>query len=472
MHYECHAQKHVFERVLYLIKNLTEGKPSKILWQFTTPMLISIIFQQMYTIADSIIAGKFVGDTPIEGENALAAIGASYFVTMLFIQVANGINAGCAVVISQLFGGKEYVKLKTAISTSIISALLLALILTGLGFIFCNPILNVLGTPPEIFADASAYLYIFIGGLIFLFLYNVCNGIFTALGDSKTPLIFLIASSVLNVVLDLIFVIPLRMGVAGCAWATLIAQGISAILSVITLLTRIKKIEVRHKGPVFSTSMLKTISSISIPTILQQSFVSVGNLLIQGLVNDMGPSVIAGFSSAFKLNMFAVSVVSCAANGVSSFTAQNIGAGKYEHVPKAFKAGVIMSAITLMPFVLTYFFFPDFMIGLFVTEPSADILMAGGSFIKVCAPFYFILSIKLLSDGVLRGAGAMRTFMIATFSDLFIRVILCYILAPRIGFTGFCIAWPIGWVAAAIISLVFYTRGMWKDTAFSKRMGR
>ncbi|MBP1549926.1 MAG: MATE family efflux transporter, partial [Oscillospiraceae bacterium] len=187
-----------------MITDLTKGKPSSLIWRFTLPMLISIAFQQMYNICDSIIAGNFIGETAIEGELALAAVGASYPVTMLFIQIANGINGGCAVVISQLFGAKDFVRMKTAVSTSLIATLTLAAILSIAGFIFCEPIMNLLNTQSDIFSDSVLYLRIYIGGLVFLFLYNVCTGIFTALGDSKTPLIFLIISSVANIILDLI----------------------------------------------------------------------------------------------------------------------------------------------------------------------------------------------------------------------------------------------------------------------------
>lgn len=460
-----------------MITDLTKGKPSSLLWRFTLPLLISIIFQQMYNICDSMIAGNFVGTTPMEGELALAAVGASYPVTMLFIQVANGINSGCAVVISQLFGAKEYVRMKTAVSTSIIATVVIAVLLTVVGLLCCEPIMIALNTDASYFSDAVLYLQIYIGGLIFLFLYNVCTGIFTALGDSKTPLIFLIASSVGNIILDLIMVIPLQMGVAGVAWATFIAQGASAVLAAVTLFFRLKKIRTTHRSPKFSPHMLKTISRIAIPTICQQSFVSVGNLLIQRLVNDMSPAVLAGYSSAIKLNTFAVNIMACISNGISSFTAQNIGANKAERVPMGYKAGVIFTVICLVPFLVCYMFFTDVMIGAFGKELSEEALQTGASFLRATTPFYIVLGVKLLSDGVLRGAGAMKSFMAATFSDLLLRVILSYILVPDIiigsihgagmGFSGFLWAWPIGWGLSAIMSFWFYFRGNWRNTAFS-----
>lgn len=456
-----------------MITDLTKGKPSSLLWRFTLPLLVSIIFQQMYNICDSIIAGNFAGSTPAEGELALDAIGASYPVTMLFIQIANGINSGCAVVISQLFGAKRYVRMKTAVSTSLITTLVLAAILTVIGLFCCEPIMVALNTDASYFSDAVLYLQIYIGGLIFLFLYNVCTGIFTALGDSRTPLIFLIASSVGNIILDLIMVIPLQMGVAGVAWATFIAQGISALLAAAALFFRLKKIKATHSSPKFSHHMLKTISRIAIPTICQQSFVSVGNLLIQGLVNDMGPSVLAGYASAIKLNTFAVNIMACISNGIGSFTAQNIGAGKSERIPSGFKAGLVFTVICLIPFWICYLIFAENMIGIFSKEGlSAEALQTGASFLKATAPFYIVLGIKLLSDGVLRGAGAMRSFMTSTFSDLLIRVVICYILAPFIGFAGFLWAWPIGWTLSAILAFMFYFRGNWRNTAFSGALGK
>lgn len=453
-----------------MITDLTKGKPSSLLWRFTLPLLISIIFQQMYNICDSMIAGNFVGSTPDDGVLALAAVGASYPVTMLFIQVANGINSGCAVVISQLFGAKEYVRMKTAVSTSIITTAVIASVLTAAGLFLCEPIMAALNTDAACFADAVLYLRIYIAGLIFLFMYNVCTGIFTALGDSRTPLIFLIVSSVGNIVLDLIMVLPLQMGVAGVAWATFIAQGASAVLAAVTLFFRLKKIKTSHKSPLFSPHMLNTISRIAIPTICQQSFVSVGNLLIQGLVNGMGYEVMAGYSSAIKLNTFAVNIMACVSNGIGAFTAQNIGAGKPERIPEGYKAGIAFTAVCLVPFLICYLIFAEFMIGIFSKEPSPEVLQTGASFLRAASPFYAALGIKLLSDGVLRGAGAMRSFMAATFSDLLIRVIIAYILVPKIGFDGFLWAWPIGWALSAAMSFWFYFRGNWRDTAFSSAL--
>ena len=331
-----------------MITDMTEGKPSGVLWKFTIPMLVSVMFQQLYNIVDSIVAGKFVG------VKALAAVGASYPITMIFMAVATGLNIGCSVVISLYFGAKEYKQMKCAISTSLLTVLGISAVLTALGLVFSRPLMTLLKTPEDIFSDSALYLNIYIGGLIFLFMYNICTGVFTALGDSRTPLYFLIASSLGNIVLDLVFVINFHMGVSGVAWATFLAQGLSSVLAFFTLQKRLKAVESK-KYKLFSGSMLKKIMEIAIPSILQQSFISVGNLFVQGLINSYGSAVVAGYSAGMKINTFAITSFTTLGNGLSSFTAQNIGAQKTERVAKGFRSGVIMVLSVAVPVFLLFF---------------------------------------------------------------------------------------------------------------------
>lgn len=441
-----------------MIKDLTEGNPGKILWQFTIPMFVSVIFQQLYNIADSVIVGNFAS----HGENALAAVGASYPITMIFMAIAMGCNVGCAVVISQFFGAKRYREMKTAISTTIIASFALSLVLTILGLLFSPAMLIMIRTPQNIFGDADIYLRIYIGGFVFLFLYNVVNGIFTSLGDSKTPLYFLIVSSLSNIALDWFFVAVCHWDVAGVAWATFLCQGIACILAIITLQRRLKEIVCEEKPEVFSILMLKRIAMIAIPSVLQQSFVSVGNVFIQSLVNGFGSSVIAGYSAAVKINTFAVTCFGTLGNAVSSFTAQNIGAKNQERVKQGLHAGIMMGFLIAIPFFLACFFQSPFLIRLFMKEETTVALNTGMQFLRIVAPFYFVVSMKLTTDGLLRGSGAMIWFMIATFSDLILRVMLGYILAVPFGTTGIWMSWPIGWTIGTIMSLAFYAKGVWK----------
>lgn len=441
-----------------MIKDLTQGNSGKILWQFTMPMFISVIFQQLYNIADSIIVGNFAA----KGEDALAAVGASYPITMIFMAIAMGCNVGCAVVISQLFGAKRYREMKTAVSTTIIASLVLSAVLTVLGELFSVGMLRMIRTPENIFGDADVYLKVYIGGFLFLFLYNVTTGIFTSLGDSKTPLYFLIGSSLSNIVLDWLFVAVFHWDVAGVAWATFICQGVACVLAMVTLKKRLKEVVCEEKPELFSALMLKRIAAFAIPSVLQQSFVSVGNIFVQNLINGFGSSVIAGYSAAIKINTFALTCFGTLGNAMSSFTAQNIGAGNTERVKKGLCTGLGMGFVIGVPFFLGCFFAGSGLIQMFMGEESAVALGVGTQFLKIVAPFYFVISMKLVTDGLLRGSGAMSCFMIATFSDLILRVALGYILAVPFGTTGIWMSWPIGWSIGTALSLFFYAKGVWK----------
>lgn len=439
-----------------MIKDLTEGNPQTVLWKFTIPMFISVIFQQLYNIADSVIAGKFAG------ENALAAVGASYPITMIFMAIAVGSNIGCSVVISQLFGAKEYGKMKTAVFTTLISSVALSAALTAGGLLGSRGLMMMINTPENIFTDGALYLRIYLGGFLFLFLYNVATGIFTSLGDSKTPLYFLIGSSIGNIFLDIWFVAGFHWGVAGVAWATFLAQGAACVLALMTLAQRLKRVQTAEKYELFSGDMLKRISRIAVPSILQQSFISVGNIFIQSLVNSFGSSVIAGYSAAIKLNTFTITCFTTMGNGVSSFTAQNLGGGRIERVKKGFGAGIKMCLLAAIPFFIVFFIFGENMIQLFMSgDGGGTALETGKVFLRIVSPFYFVISVKLIGDGVLRGAGAMRLFMIATFTDLVLRVLLSYILAGIFGVTGIWMSWPIGWSIATVLTCVFYRQGRW-----------
>lgn len=436
-----------------LVKDLTKGEVRPVLWGFTIPMFISVVFQQLYNIADSAIAGKFAG------EDALAAVGASYPITMIFMAIAIGSNIGCAVVISGYFGAGDIRRMKTAISTTLIASGILAALLTILGLFLSAPLLALIHTPENIFHAGDVYLKIYIAGLLFVFLYNVATGIFTSLGDSRTPLYFLIGSSVGNIMLDLVFVIVFRWGVAGVGWATFIAQGIACILALLTLWRRVSKMPSGHgRIMLYSHSMFKKICRIAVPSILQQSFVSVGNIFIQSLVNSFGSAVIAGYSAAVKLNTFTITSFTTLGNGLSSFTAQNLGAAKPERVKKGFFAGTVMGWMIAIPFIIAFFFFGNAVLQIFMENRTGDAIVAGKEFLRVVSPFYLVISLKLIADGVLRGSSAMLGFMTSTFTDLILRVILAYVFAGMFGSVGIWYSWPVGWSVSAVLSILFYRR--------------
>lgn len=431
-------------------KDLTVGKPRTVLWKFCLPLFGSIIFQQLYNIADSFVAGKFVS------EDALAAVGNSYEITLIFIAFAFGCNIGCSVVVSQLFGAKKLSQLKTAVYTTLIAGGVLCVALMIIGGIFSGQLLHMINTPENVMADSKLYLDIYILGLPFVFYYNIATGIFSALGDSKTPFIFLACSSISNIGADILFVTAFNMGVSGVAWATFICQGVSCILAIVVVFKRFSKIKTDEKPKVFSMEMLGRIAVVAVPSILQQSFVSVGNIVIQGIINSFGSSAMAGYSAAIKLNNLVITSFTTIGNGISNFTAQNLGAKKLDRIHQGFKAGVMLMWIVCIPFVALYMLCPGTLIELFLDSPTQMALSVGTKILYILSPFYVVISTKLVADGVLRGAGKMNQFLVATFVDLFLRVALAKILSGPFGTTGIWCAWPIGWSTAMVFSVIFY----------------
>ena len=434
-------------------KDLTVGKTDTVLWKFCLPLFGSIVFQQMYNIADSLVAGKFIG------ENALAAVGNSYEITLIFIAFAFGCNMGCSIIVSQLYGAKKYNRLKTAVSTSCISSGIVCGLLMLIGLLGCSPLLHIIHTPDNVFADSKLYLDIYVWGLPFVFFYNISTGIFSALGDSKTPFYFLAASSTANIAVDIIFVKAFDMGVAGVAWATFICQGISCILAVITVLKRLNNIKADEKCPLFDWELEKKIAKIAIPSILQQSFISIGNIMIQSVINSFGASVMAGYSAAIKLNNLVITSFSTIGNGISNFTAQNLGAKQFGRIKEGFKAGLKMVWLFCIPFCLLYILLGKTLLLLFMEKGSTEALLTGQQFLWIVAPFYFVVSAKLVADAILRGIGAMWQFMVATFTDLILRVVLAFVFSEITGSAlGIWCAWPVGWSIAMVISVCFYHR--------------
>ena len=436
-------------------KDLTVGAPDKVLRQFCIPLLGSIIFQQLYNIADSLVAGKFIG------ENALAAVGNSYEITLIFLAFAFGCNMGCSVIVSQLFGAKDYKGVKTAVYTASIFSAAVCAALMILGVTCCDGLLRLIRTPEEVLADSKLYLDIYVYGLPFVFFYNISTGIFSAMGDSKTPFYFLAVSSLSNIAVDILFVKAFRMGVAGVAWATFLCQGISCVLALVVVFRRFRTIEAEKKPALFSWTLFKKIAVVAVPSILQQSFISVGNIVIQGVINTFGSSVMAGYSAAVKMNNLVITSFTTLGNGISNYTAQNIGAEKPERVRQGFGAGLKLVWLLCVPLVALYLLAGGVLLRIFLDDTTGTAMQVGIQFLRILSPFYFVVSAKLVSDGILRGAGMMKQFMVATFTDLILRVVLAKVLSGPFGTLGIWCAWPIGWTIAMILSVIFYRRGAW-----------
>ncbi len=436
---------------------LITSKPLPALLSFSLPMMLGNLFQQFYTMADSIIVGRFIG------ENALAAVGASFALTAVFIAIAIGGGMGASVITSGAFGARNYRAMKLSISTSLIIFLIVSIILAAFGLFLSNQILIALNTPSIVLEDAVTYLNIYFLGLPFLFMYNVLSSVFNSMGKSRIPLYLLIFSSILNVVLDIVMVASFGMGVAGAAWATLIAQGISAVISFMILLRTLRDFD-ETLDRLFSPALMRPIAGLALPSILQQSTVSIGMMLVQSVVNSFGAEALAGFSAAMRLENIAVVPMAAIGNAMSSYTAQNIGAGKLGRVVKGYHTAYGIVAVIALIIMLPLELFSDELIYLFLGDDGTVAAMNTGiSYITFMGWFFIFIGMKMITDGLLRGSGDMKVFTIANIVNLSIRVLVAFIFAPLYGIEMVWIAVPIGWAANWIISYWGYHTGKWKS---------
>jgi len=437
--------------------NMVTDSPGRALLLFALPMILGNLFQQFYNIIDSVVVGRFVG------EEALASVGASYSITNVFIAIAVGGGIGSSVVVSQFLGAKQTGNMKTAISTTLINFLSIGVILGGLGLLFNHRILSFMNTPENVFHDASVYLGIYFIGLPFLFMYNVQASVFQALGDSKTPLYLLVFSSLLNVVLDLLFVTQFFMGVAGLAIATLIAQGLSAVLSFLVLIKRLKEYETTEPFRLYDWNMMLHMMRVAIPSTLQQSIVHIGMLLVQSVVNGFGSAVMAGFAAGTRIESICIVPMLALGNAMSTYTAQNIGAGKKDRVKVGYRYCYLMAGVFAVIICVIMETWGDLFIRSFLNEGSADTaFQTGMSYVRFISFFYICIGCKATTDGLLRGAGDVVVFTIANLVNLAIRVSVAAVFAPIIGVQAVWFAVPMGWTANYIISFIRYLTGKWE----------
>lgn len=436
----------------YLIRK----KPMQALLIFSLPIILGNLFQQTYTMADSAIVGRFVS------EQALAAVGASYSLTNIFICVAIGGGMGASVIVGRHFGAKQYREMKAAIYTACLAFLAVSVLLGGLGLLFSRQIMTALNTPEDVMGMAVQYLNIYFYGLPFLFMYNVLSSMFNALGKSRIPLYFLIFSSVFNVALDLVLVIQFDLGVAGVAWATMIAQGISAVMSFFVLIRELKKFAC-GQAETFNGRELKDMTKIALPSILQQSTVSIGMMLVQSVVNSFGSEALAGFSAAMRIESICVVPMSGIGNAVSSYTAQNIGARQTKRVVEGFHAAIRMVIVCAAVICAVLELFHGGIISLFLgAEGTETAIATGENYLIFMGWFFCLIGFKMAVDSVLRGSGDMKMFTIANLVNLSVRVIIAVTMAPRFGIAMVWYAVPVGWFLNWAISYSRYRTGKWK----------
>ena len=410
--------------------NLTTQPPARSLFFFSLPMIIGNLFQQFYNMADSIIVGQLVG------ESALAAVGASYSFTTVFIMIAIGGGIGASVLTSQYLGAGKHKEMKSSVYTFLITFAVFSILLALIGFWINPTVLKLLKTPPNIMDDAVLYLQIYFVGMPFLFMYNILSANFNALGKSKIPLYLLIFSSILNIIMDLWMVGGLGLGVKGAAIATVIAQGIAAVISFLILMRLLGTYKIEGRVDKFRSDMFVTGVKIAIPSIVQQSIVSIGMLLTQSAVNQFGSSALAGYSAGTRLESICVVPMIATGNAMSTFTAQNLGAGKPERVRKGYRAayGIIISFGVALILISQLFYKP--IVSAFVDEGSSQVAFQTGT-------DYF-------------------RFIGLFFSFLGFKVAVAQLCSPIWGIELIWYAVPMGWAVNYFISYLWYRTGNWK----------
>lgn len=435
---------------------LISGRPFTALLSFSLPMMTGNLFQQFYTMADSVIAGRFIG------EGALAAIGASYALTSVFIAVAIGGGNGASVITSNAFGAGLWDKMKDSIRTSLVSFLILSLILAAAGYTAAPLMMSLLRTPEDIIGDAVLYLRIYFLGLPFLFMYNILSSVFNSLGKSSIPLLLLIFSSILNIILDIIAVAYMRMGIAGAAWATLLSQALSALLSFMILRRTLGRMRGRT-SMLFSQELFRSMAGIALPSILQQSTISIGMMLVQSVVNGFGSEVLAGYSAAIRVDNIVTVPISAIGNAMSPYTAQNIGAGKKDRVIRGYHISFILVLLFCTAECLILELFNTEIISLFLeSEGTAAAYATGKEYLAFLGWFYSILGFAMATGGLLRGSGDMKLFTTAAIANLSFRVIGSVLLAPHFGVRVVWYVVPAGWIIYFTVCYMAYRSGRWK----------
>lgn len=443
------------------MKDLTSGNEGKLIFLFALPMLFGSIFQQLYNIVDSIIVGRILG------KEALAAVGNAFPIFFTLISLIIGLSFGGTIVISQYFGAKDFDKVKKAIGTLYLFLFITSGILTLLGLVFIDNILQLVKLPEELYAGAKTYTTIFIMGLVTFFGYNGTAAILRGLGDSKTPMVFMIISTLVNIGLDLLFIIKFKWGIAGAAIATVVSQGGAFITAVWYLNKFHKLINISFSDLVFDKKIFRQTLQIGLPTGLQQTFVSLGMLALQRIVNDFGTDVIAGYSVAGRIDSLAMTPAMIFSQALAAFVGQNIGAGKNERVTNGLKATLIMSSSVAITLTTIVVFTKEFLVGLFNQDP--EVIRIGSQYLIIVSGCYLIFSIMFSYNGVLRGAGdTLIPMFITLFSLWLIRIPGAYFLSERIGAAGIWWAVPIGWVLGLIMSYFYYKTGSWKNKAVVK----
>lgn len=440
------------------MKDLTKGNELKLIVSFALPMLLGNLFQQVYSFTDSAIVGKFVGN------EALAAIGASFPLIFILIALAVGIANGINIIISQYYGAKDFTKVKKAIDTMYIFSFIAGILLTVIGLLISEPVFRLINVPDEILPHALVYFRIYTGGFLLMFGYYATAAILRGLGDSKTPLYFLIISTLLNIGLDLLFILVWGWGIEGAAIATVISQGFAFFMGAWYLRRKGSIINLRLRSFEFDKEIFKQAMRVGLPSGMQQTFVALGGLLLFWIVNDFGTDIIAGYSAALRIDSLASLPAMQFAAALSTFVGQNVGANRLDRVRRGFISTWVMSSIVSIIVTIVVVFFRTPLMSLFTNDPA--VIEGGNQYLVIVCAFYIVFSSMFITNGVLRGAGATIIPMFITLISIWVlRIPLSYILSrdwSGLGETGIWWGIPVAWGFGALASFIYYISGKWK----------
>jgi putative MATE family efflux protein len=438
------------------MKDLTVGNSGRLIFSFALPMLIGNVFQQFYNIADSIIVGKFIG------KEALAAVGASFPLIFMLISFVVGVAMGTTVIIAQYFGAKDMRMVKRSMDTLYIFLFFASILVTILGLVFCKPIFQLINLPADIMPQAVTYFKVYLAGLIFFFGFNGTSAILRGLGDSKTPLYFLIISTVMNIILAILFVAVFKWGVGGAAIATVISQAGAFITGIIYLNKTHAVVKLSLHNLEFDWGIFKKSLQIGLPSGFQQTFVALGMLAVMRIVNDFGTNVIAAYSVAVRIDSLAGMPAMNFGVALSTFVGQNLGAQKIDRVKAGFRATLMMSSALALFTTLIVVLFPRALMNLFTSD--ASVIEIGSHYLIIVGAFYVFFSTMFVVGGVMRGAGdTLIPMFITLFSLWLIRIPMAWLFSREIGYIGIWWSIPVAWFVGMCLSYLYYLKGNWKN---------
>ena len=436
-----------------MTNDMTTGNPVKLILLFSIPLLIGNIFQQFYSMVDTIIVGRFVG------VEALAAVGTTSSMVFLVNGFVMGLTSGFAVLISQKYGAKDEAGVKKAVASSITLSIIATIIVTFISVISAKPLLALMNTPSNIMKDASAYIIILYAGNVAIIFYNMMAAILRALGDSKTPLYFLIVSSVLNIILDLVLIINFKMGVAGAAYATVISQGVSALLCVIYTYKKYKILRLKKEDFKVKKKYYRKHLKIGIPMALQFSITAIGIMTVQSAINIFGSTVIASYAASSKVLQLVMQPATTLGVTMATYCGQNIGAKRYDRIKLGVKKCVQISIITSLISAMVLIFLGKYFVMMFVSNPDAEILSYAQQVLNISAIFFIPLGLIFVYRNALQGIGDSFIPMMAGVYELVARAVVAFTLPKVLEFMGICLADPVAWFAAVIpLAYTYYKR--------------